>query len=295
MFGFVGNPAPGEVEWWGQHEMTDKSGHVALVLNMKTTLIRAEADALLTSGPKTADKIGKALDLLRRSREMVVELGRWLENCQPTWPRFVSGWVDDDVADDARLDTAEAFSGPVFSYPNVLVAGKHLNTNASRIMLSWIMVRCVQWICSPSDHTKTDDYADAMRIGRDEVANVIAGVPYFVSWSGDAATTPYFPCGAPTSPKAYSAITAIYPLLCTGLSPFVTTRQKKWLCGRLRYMSESMGIKQAELFAKVRSLLCHHSLMHSVVDAHHLSSCSSSPSPPPAWVITKARRTRLCP
>lgn len=249
MFGFVANPAPGEVEWWGQHEITDKSGHIALVLNMKTTLIRAEADALLTSAPKTADKIGKALDLLRRARELVVELGRWLENCHPTWPRFVSGWVD-DVPDD-KLERAEAFSGPVYGFPNVWVAGKHLNTNASRIMLSGIMIRCVQWICSPSDHTKTDDYADAMRIGREEVANVIAGVPYFVSWSGDSTTTPYFPCGAPTSPKAYSAIAAIYPLLCTGLSVFATTRQKRWLCGRLRFMSESMGIRQADLFAQV--------------------------------------------
>lgn len=250
MFGFVGSPGSDEeVQWWGQYELTDKAGHRALVLNMKTTMIRAEADALLTSGPKTAEKIGKALDLLRRAREIVAALGRWLENCQPTWPRFTSGWAD-DVA-DGKLETAETFSGPVFTYPNVLVAAKHLNTNASRIMLAWIMVRCVQWICSPSDHTKTDDYADAMRIGREEVANVIAGVPYFVSWSGDAATTPHFPCGAPTSPKAYSAITAIYPLLCTGLSPFVTTRQKKWLCGRLRYMSECMGIKQADLFAKV--------------------------------------------
>lgn len=249
MFGFLGNPVPGEVEFWGQHLLSDKSGHVALMLNMKTTLIRAEADALLTSGPKTANNIGKALDLLRRAREIVLELGRWLENCQPSFPRFISGWVDD--VPDIKLETAETFSGPVYSFPNVWIAAKHLNTNASRIMLSGIMVRCVQWICSPSDHTKTDDYAEAMRIGREEVNNVIASVPYFVSWTGDTATTPFFPCGAPTSPKAYSAVAAIYPLLCTGLSPFVTTRQKKWLCGRLRSMSETMGIKQATVFAEV--------------------------------------------
>lgn len=253
MFGFVANPHPGEVEWWGQHLISDKSGHIALVLNMKTTLIRAEADALLTSGPKTAEKIDKALDLLRRARAIVVELGRWLENCHPTWPRYVSGWAEE--VPDNKLDSAAAFGGPLHTYPNVWIAGKHLNTNASRIMLSGIMVRCVKWICAPSDHTRTDDYIEAMRIGRDEVTNVIASVPYFVSWSGDAATTPYFPCGAPTAPKAYSAVTALYPLLCTGLSVFATTRQKKWLCGRLRFMSETMGIKQADLFAQVGLLM----------------------------------------
>lgn len=249
MFGFVANPAPGEVEWWGQHLISDKSGHIALVLNMKTTLIRAEADALLTSGPKTAEKIDKALDLLRRAREIVLELGRWLENCHPAWPKYVSGFAED--IHDNQLEKAAAFPGPLHTYPNVWIAGKHLNTNASRIMLSGIMVRCVQWICTPSDHTKTDDYADAMRIGREEVANVIASVPYFVNWTGDYATTPYFPCGSPTIPKAYSAVTALYPLLCTGLSIFVTARQKRWLCSRLRFMSETMGIMQADLFAKV--------------------------------------------
>lgn len=252
MFGFVANPHPGEVEWWGQHLISDKSGHVALVLNMKTTLIRAEADALLTPGPKTAEKIDKALDLLRRARAIVVELGRWLENCQPTWPKYVSGWTE-DVPDD-QLDKAPAFSGPLHTFPNVWIAGKHLNTNASRIMLSGIMVRCVQWICAPSDHKKTDDYIEAMRIGNEEVAKVIASVPYFVSWTGDAVHTPHFPCGAPTSPKAYSAVTALYPLLCTGLSIFATARQKRWLCSRLRYMSETMGIKQAALFATVSLL-----------------------------------------
>lgn len=249
MFGFVANPVPGEVEWWGQHLISDKSGHVALVLNMKTTLIRAEADALLTSGAKTAEKIDKALDLLRRARAIVLELGRWLENCQPTWPKYVSGCAD-DVPDD-QLEKASAFPGPLNTFPNVWVAGKHLNTNASRIMLSGIMVRCVQWICAPADHTETDDYREALRIGREEVANVIASVPYFVNWKGDYTTTPYFPCGTPTSPKAYSAVTALYPLLCTGVSIFATARQKRWLCGRLRFMAEVMGIKQADLFATV--------------------------------------------
>ncbi|KAG6360400.1 hypothetical protein INS49_011459 [Diaporthe citri] len=215
---------------------------------MKTTLIRAEADALLTPGPKTAGKIDKALDLLRRAREIVTELGRWLENCHPTWPKFVSGWAK-EVSDD-RLDKAATFPGPLYTFPNVWVAGKHLNTNASRILLAGIIVRCVRWICAPSDHTKTDDYTDAMRIGYEEVTNVIASVPYFVTWQGDRTTTPFFPCGAPTSPKAYSGVTALYPLLCTGLSEFVTPRQKKWLCGRLMGMSEAMGIKQAEVFSK---------------------------------------------
>lgn len=32
MFGFVGNPAPGEVEFWGQHMLSEKSGHFALMV-----------------------------------------------------------------------------------------------------------------------------------------------------------------------------------------------------------------------------------------------------------------------
>ncbi|KAF3765668.1 hypothetical protein M406DRAFT_217855, partial [Cryphonectria parasitica EP155] len=244
MFGFVANPAPGEVEWWGQHLIRNKSGHIALMLNMKATLIRAEADALLTtSGPKTAEKINKAVDLLGRAREIVVELGRWLADCHETWPKSVSGWAAD--VDDDELEKAATFPGPVCTFPDVWVAGKHLNINASRIMLSGIMVRCMQWIHAPADHTQTADYVETMRVGCEEVSNVISSVPYFVNWTGDKATIANFPCGAPTTPKAYSAVTALYPLLCTGLSMFATARQKRWLCSRLMFMSETMGIKQA--------------------------------------------------
>ncbi|PSR99229.1 hypothetical protein BD289DRAFT_402951 [Coniella lustricola] len=252
MFGFVANPAPGECEWWGEHLIAPKSGHVALMLNMKATLIRAEADSLFASESKTADKVEKALELLGRAREIVVELGHWFDHCHPTWPKFVSGWAA-EVTDD-KLSKAPAFPGPIFAFPNIWVAGKHLNINASRIMLSAIVVRCLQWICSPSDHTQTDDYAEAMRVGVDEVANVVASVPYFVNWTGDkAATMPDFPCGTSTTPKAYSAVTALYPLLCTGLSVFATRRQKTWLCYQLNTMSETMGIKQAGFFAQLIS------------------------------------------
>lgn len=252
MFGFVANPPIEEMEWWSQHIVSRKQGgHAALVLNMQTTLIRAEADALFASGPKTALKIDKALDLLHRAKELVAQLGRWLENCQPTWPKYMSGFAE-GMPDEARIHRAVVYPGlPVYTFPNVWVAAKHLNTNASRILLAGIIIRCTEWICAPSDHTGTTDFADATRIGCEEAANVISSVPYFVDWAGDYTTTPFFPCGAPTSPKAYSGITAMYPVLTTGLSDFVSPVQKKWLCGRLNFMSESMGIKQAGVFSKV--------------------------------------------
>lgn len=120
MFGFVANPAPGEFEWWGQHMVTDETGHAALVLNMQTTLIRAEADRLLTSGPRTADKIAQALDLLHRARQIVLELGTWLQTCLTTWPKSVSGFADAiPLDDDAALERATALPGPIYTFPNV--------------------------------------------------------------------------------------------------------------------------------------------------------------------------------
>lgn len=217
---------------------------------MKATLIRSEADALLVPGTKSAEAIEKAEDLLRRTRAIVLGLSRWIEDNLTLWPKFVSAIVG-TVADD-KLHTADALSGPVYGFPNILVAGKHLNTEASRVMLAGIVVRCVKWLSEPGDYTTRLEYVEAMKIGREAVKNVLGSVPYFVGWTGDSMTTPLFPCGSPTSPKAYSAITVLYPLLCTGLSVFVTLRQKKWLSSRLHFMSETMGLKQAELFARVR-------------------------------------------
>ncbi|KAK2043385.1 hypothetical protein LZ31DRAFT_499128 [Colletotrichum somersetense] len=236
-----------DLAWWARQAICDTVGHQALVLNLQTTLIRAEADSLL-KGARTTDKIDKALKLLQRARGMDDELGVWFDNCPPAWRKVVSGTAA-NVPDD-KIRFVSAFPGTIYDYPNVWAAGKHINTHVSRLLLNQVIVRCIAWVCAPSDHTLTREYIDAHRIGTEQVADIISSIPYFFGWTGDAVSTPYFPCGTSEMPKGLAGVSCMWPLLATGSSRFATRAQRVYVKARLANIAEEMGIRQADVFSK---------------------------------------------
>ncbi|OBR06880.1 Negative acting factor [Colletotrichum higginsianum IMI 349063] len=244
---FVSNISTEDLTWWARQAVCDTVGHQALVLNLQTTLIRAEADSLL-KGARTTDKIDKALMLLQRARNMDDELGVWFNRCPPAWRKVVSGSAA-DVPDD-KLALVSAFPGPIYDYPNVWAAGKHINTHVSRLLLNQVIVRCIAWVCAPSDHTLTKEYIDANAIGTEQVADIISSTPYFFGWTGDALSTPYFPCGTSEMPKGLAGVSCMWPLLATGSSRFATKKQRIYIKARLARIAEEMGIRQADVFSK---------------------------------------------
>ncbi|KAK1596520.1 uncharacterized protein LY79DRAFT_47446 [Colletotrichum navitas] len=244
---FFGNISLEDLAWWARQAVCDSVGHQALVLNLQTTLIRAEADSLL-KGARTTDKIDKALKLLQRARKMDDELGVWFDNCPPAWRKVISGTAANVPQDRIRL--VSAFPGTIYDYPNVWAAGKHINTHVSRLLLNQVIVRCIAWVCAPSDHTLTKEYIDAHRIGTEQVADIISSIPYFFGWTGDALSTPYFPCGTSEMPKGLAGISCMWPLLATGSSRFATRTQRVYVKARLANIAEEMGIRQADIFSK---------------------------------------------
>ncbi|TDZ14217.1 Transcriptional regulatory protein moc3 [Colletotrichum orbiculare MAFF 240422] len=240
---FFANISIEDLTWWARQAVCDTVGHQALVLNLQTTLIRAEADRLL-KGARTTDKIDKALKLLQHARKMDDELGLWFDKCPPAWRKVVSGSAA-DVPDD-KIAFVSAYPGPIYDYPNVWAAGKHINTHVSRLLLNQVVVRCIAWVCAPSDHTLTKEYIDANKVGKEQVADIISSTPYFFGWTGDALSTPYFPCGTSEMPKGLAGISCMWPLLATGSSRFATRHQRIYIKARLAKIAEEMGIRQAD-------------------------------------------------
>ncbi|KAK7434466.1 hypothetical protein Landi51_13490 [Colletotrichum acutatum] len=244
---FFANISLEDLTWWARQAVCDTVGHQALVLNLQTTLIRGEADSLL-KGARTTDKIDKALKLLQRARKMDDDLGVWFDKCPPAWRKVISGSAA-EVPED-KIGYVSAFPGPIYDYPNVWAAGKHINTHVSRLLLNQVIVRCIAWVCAPSDHTLTKEYIDANRIGIEQVADIISSTPYFFGWTGDALSTPYFPCGTSEMPKGLAGVSCMWPLLATGSSRFATRKQRMYVKARLAKIAEEMGIRQADVFSK---------------------------------------------
>ncbi|KAK1460420.1 hypothetical protein CCUS01_08938 [Colletotrichum cuscutae] len=244
---FFANISLEDLTWWARQAVCDTVGHQALVLNLQTTLIRGEADSLL-KGSRTTDKIDKALKLLQRARKMDDDLGVWFDKCPPAWRKVISGSAA-EVPED-KIGYVSAFPGTIYDYPNVWAAGKHINTHVSRLLLNQVIVRCIAWVCAPSDHTLTKEYIDANRIGTEQVADIISSTPYFFGWTGDALSTPYFPCGTSEMPKGLAGVSCMWPLLATGSSRFATRKQRIYVKARLAKIAEEMGIRQADVFSK---------------------------------------------
>ncbi|KXH29733.1 hypothetical protein CSIM01_05499 [Colletotrichum simmondsii] len=226
---FFANISLEDLTWWARQAVCDTVGHQALVLNLQTTLIRGEADSLL-KGARTTDKIDKALKLLQRARKMDDDLGVWFDKCPPAWRKVISGSAA-EVPED-KIGYVSAFPGTIYDYPNVWAAGKHINTHVSRLLLNQVI------------------YIDANRIGTEQVADIISSTPYFFGWTGDALSTPYFPCGTSEMPKGLAGVSCMWPLLATGSSRFATRKQRIYVKARLAKIAEEMGIRQADVFSK---------------------------------------------
>ncbi|KAH7347483.1 hypothetical protein B0T11DRAFT_359906 [Plectosphaerella cucumerina] len=141
-------------------------------------------------------------------------------------------------------------SSPVYTFPNVWAAGKYINSHVSRIVLNEAACRCIAWLCAPADHKQIKEYRDAFAVGCEQLEQVISSTPYFFGWTGDALTTPYFPCGTANVPKGLGYICCIWPLQSCGTSIFATRQQRAFIRGRLQAVSDLMGIGQAEAFAR---------------------------------------------
>lgn len=76
---------------------------------------------------------------------------------------------------------------------------------------------------------------------------------YLFSWTGGDSDSAGMtaPCGTNEAPKSFASVSCMWPLFATGLSPFATPAQKRYIHDRLNCISETMGIKPAAAFAKV--------------------------------------------
>jgi len=112
----------------------------------------------------------------------------------------------------------------------------------------------------------TPEYTTASRVCRQLVEDVVASVPYCFGWNREKdeamADKSNFACGVSDDPavKPLTGIFIMWPLFVAASSDFASPSQRMFLRGRLKNISESMGITQAMIMfnrvgSKVHCLL----------------------------------------
>ncbi|KAK1595880.1 uncharacterized protein LY79DRAFT_95327 [Colletotrichum navitas] len=243
------SPEVAEFTWLLHHECRGRMQHAIANMDIQSSQIRQDMDRLLGPGDREPGTIQKVLDILKRAQALEAKFRKLNNDPSPQWKVDTLEWVPE--GSDEELDTARAFTGPVYGFFNLPLAVLHVATWCCHLMLTTTILRCMAWLVSPDDYRAGEDYEVLKRSAQLRVEDIIAATPFFCKWNGYGVVVAQFPVGktkADDPLKGAAGLMIIWPLVTACYSDFATPRQKRFLRGRLKYLSEVGGIKQASVF-----------------------------------------------
>ncbi|KAG5927818.1 hypothetical protein E4U42_001734 [Claviceps africana] len=248
--------APGmDVSWWIEDAVRDRHASECQRLCIKVGELRAEANRLLTTVPRSPDNMEIIIDVIRRCQAQDQACASWCRNLPDYFQCKTATWGDNVPNGD--YTKAEVYPGRVDVYNDTWVATVWNMLRCTRIILNSIIVRCAAWVCAPVDYRTTPEYANAARTTVDIVTDVISSVPYQLGWFCkrkdllERANLSTFACGEDDSSKGLSGYFMTWPLAFIHSLDYLTDSQRTWVRGRLQYIGTQLGVRYALLLTQL--------------------------------------------
>ncbi|POS68691.1 hypothetical protein DHEL01_v212915 [Diaporthe helianthi] len=219
-------------------------------LTIACSEIRMKTDQLLPDGHRDPRKIQGVLELLRTAQAMQKKLSSLDQPQSAVWS--VSTVIRDCLS---LRDGADGPPGDVYTFHNLYTAMIYTIIWCSHIILTTCIFRCMAWLVAPDDWRVGEEYEAAVKATKQRIADIVAATPYCCSWNGCAAEYSDFPVGltTPTSPvKGVAGLVIYRPAFTAMVSDYATPEQKKYLYGRMKFLADIVGIKQANILLKTR-------------------------------------------
>lgn len=249
-----------EIKWW-VHE-----GSSALQkLNVEAIFLRRQLSEFLKTG-KDSTHSPAAFRIYRKAKKLDKEIAKWFEETdekQP-WVRQTGVWQDD--LPDSEIHLAEAYPGNIYTFSDICNGTKMLNAHVHRLMLAEVMAKIVDWVqnhCS-RDVISMPQRDEAQRLAQEQIAEILAMTPCFVNWPNYK------------NPSPYGGMTCTFPLYITGMSTFISPKQKAFLVGRLAHIASVSGLKLAGRFAKMMESMGSRDGIYAKFKEDYLSSVRTS-------------------
>ncbi|KAK4164966.1 putative transcriptional regulatory protein [Cladorrhinum sp. PSN259] len=193
----------------------------------------------------------------------------------------VKGNDDGDINLNRYYAQGDVFPGRVDVYPDFVTASAWNLARVTRLLLAATHIRLVAWMCTEAaDYRDAPEYAVSRRICEDAISDILASVPYHFGWHHANRGGPRgcghkgggrvcsnissgFVCGTQTSDEASSqgrtspsikalpAFLLMWSLTCVKNHDVATPEQRTWAKGRLRVISEEVGLKYARVLNDV--------------------------------------------
>ncbi|PQE31760.1 negative acting factor protein [Rutstroemia sp. NJR-2017a WRK4] len=220
-------------------------------LQSKVAKARVACDNLMANAQRTPQDFEDVLTLMRQAEAIEQGYVDWANSVPDAWGFKPVGWIDTVPTD--RLHTSPFFPGKIDKYFEVWTAHIWNLSRGSRLINSSTIVRCAAWLCSPQDYRTTVEYEKAMMNGREMIRDIISSVPNCLGEIPRAMDDPAitvaghtFACGEENAVRAkgLSGLFLLWPLFSVAVSDFATDAQRTWVMGRIKYVSEELGVVQ---------------------------------------------------
>lgn len=253
-----GMPIPFGTNWWmssgvENNTLLATSQHLAL----KYTDLRTESNHLLVGQARSPQSLEQIYRLIQKVEALDREIISW----QASVPRQFCFQTlclvyEDDIGlskggDYAKVDV---FPGRVDIYPDFVTASAWNISRVSRLLLAALSIRLTAYCCSPIDYRTTPGYRTSKSICEETISEILASVPYHFGWHTkhkDGLNTSSgisgFACGDEGPLKALPAFLVLWPLTCVKNHDITTEEQRLWAKGRLKVITENIGLKYAQI------------------------------------------------
>ncbi|KAK4195245.1 putative transcriptional regulatory protein [Triangularia verruculosa] len=253
-----GMPIPFGTDWWmlpgaENNTILATSQHLAL----KYTDLRTEFDRVLVGQAKTPQTIEQIHRLLQKVQALDREIVSWQASVPEQFCFQTLCWVCEDDTDLTRhgdYGQVEVFPGRIDVYPDFVTASAWNISRVCRLLLAALSIRLTAYNCSPIDYRTTPGFQASSKICKETIPEILASVPYHFGWHmkrrnevNTKSDISGFACGDEGALKALPALLLIWPLTCVKNHDITTEEQRVWAKGRLRVITDNVGLKYARI------------------------------------------------
>lgn len=280
------------IDWWMTDAVSDSAGAACQRLSIRTADLRAKAaDCMAATADRSPENVARVMALAQKAYGLDRDCVAWAATVPTEWRFRTVAWQD-KLPEGGDYGRAQVFPGKIDIYHDIYIASVWNMVRATRLCLASIGVRCAAWACAPADYRTTSQYAAAARTCSDIITDIIASVPFYLGWhhshgrrpgpasanhthrtshstdtqtEGDGGAeagsaqphtpTVGFVCGDESGLKGLAGYFLAWPLTNINSQDYTTDNQRAWVIGRLKYISNDLGVRYAGFLAEV-SIRC---------------------------------------
>lgn len=242
--------------------------------------LQSDCERVITACSRVQDPshTSQVLGLLARAKAGKEDFTTWARTRSniSTWDFGPTAFIE-KLPPGTNLSESEVFPGRIDVYNELWAASIWNMGRTCGLLFSSTIVRCAAWLSPHVDFHTLKEYQEAAQSDRKLVEDMIASVPYLLGWHKrqsrkdflvnsnkqgfSVRTQSSFACGddGPTKAepgKALGGYFSMWPMFIAAISDFSTDVESRWIHGRLRFISDHMGIRQANYFATVSFASC---------------------------------------